>query len=217
MPRSQFIVAGAYMDGRGVDRDMEQALRWFRTSAENGHAKAAFILGFLYLEGLRIERDDAQALRWIRMAAEAGHPDALKTLEEFERSQGEPSLREALETATGQEFLDPGSCDFAIRTIAFMMTQAAQCAGDADVEENRDIYECLTWAREALRWIDEADRRCMGDAERRRLADTKAMILDDLPRFDAALKYNRGEIGAGEALQLLLDAVGSGQNWPTSE
>lgn len=65
-----------YDFGRGVARDISQAVAWYRKAAEQGYAKAQSNLGALYADGDGVGRDEAQAVAWWRKAAEQGHPRA---------------------------------------------------------------------------------------------------------------------------------------------
>ena len=69
-----------YMDGRGVEQDDAEAVRWFRLAAEQGHDNAQVDLGFMYYNGRGVEQDDAEAFRWFRLAAEQGHAGAQANL-----------------------------------------------------------------------------------------------------------------------------------------
>ncbi|MDA0262121.1 MAG: tetratricopeptide repeat protein [Proteobacteria bacterium] len=60
--------------GHGVEKDISEAVIWYRKAAEDGSALAQLKLGLNLDEGLGgVARDPAEALRWYRMAAEHGH------------------------------------------------------------------------------------------------------------------------------------------------
>ena len=61
-----------YANGLGVSRNEEEALHWYRRSAEQGVALAQFNLGLMYANGLGADRDYEQAGAWFRKAAEQG-------------------------------------------------------------------------------------------------------------------------------------------------
>lgn len=69
---AQYRVANRYRDGRDVDPDPTEALRWYRRAAEQGHAKAENNLGLMYAKGFGVEPDDLTAADWYRRAAERG-------------------------------------------------------------------------------------------------------------------------------------------------
>ena len=62
-------------------QDDEEALRWFRRAAEEGHADAQYNLGYMYLNDRGVRRNLVEAVRWYRLAAEQGHADAQKALD----------------------------------------------------------------------------------------------------------------------------------------
>ena len=62
-----------YRDGRGVLRDDQQALEWFRKAAEQGAAYAQASLGRMYESGRGVAKDETQAVQWYRKAAEQGN------------------------------------------------------------------------------------------------------------------------------------------------
>ena len=48
---AQLNVGVAYDTGHGVEKDLEQALSWYRKAAEQGYAKAQYNLGLNYYIG----------------------------------------------------------------------------------------------------------------------------------------------------------------------
>jgi uncharacterized protein len=70
---AQFDLGVLYAQGKGVQRDLTMAERWYRKSAEQGNAEAEFALGQMYSRGWGVPRDEADALRWFQMAS---NPDA---------------------------------------------------------------------------------------------------------------------------------------------
>lgn len=73
-PRAQTIVGTLYYEGRGVERDPEQAAEWYRMAAEQGHASAQAALGNMYHDGDGVPEDWEKAAEWLRKSAEQGHP-----------------------------------------------------------------------------------------------------------------------------------------------
>jgi TPR repeat protein len=70
---AQVNLGNRYAFGRGVARDPERALYWYRRAAEQGDASAQNNLGVMYANGQGVRQDDAQAVHWYRLAAEQGH------------------------------------------------------------------------------------------------------------------------------------------------
>ena len=57
----------------GVRRDYAEAVRWYRRSAEQGHALGQAFLGFMYSTGRGVRQDAAEAARWYQRSADQGH------------------------------------------------------------------------------------------------------------------------------------------------
>ena len=69
---AQVLLGDMYSRGNGVTRNDEEALRWYRMAADQGHAGAQNNLGWLYDEGRGVPADAMEAARWYRKAAVAG-------------------------------------------------------------------------------------------------------------------------------------------------
>src|ERR1700687_3622035 len=65
---AQFDLGVLYAQGRGVQRDLNEASNWNRKAADQGNAEAEFALGQLYSRGWGIPRDEIDELRWFQMA-----------------------------------------------------------------------------------------------------------------------------------------------------
>jgi uncharacterized protein len=62
-----------YLNGVGVERDVERARKWYRKSARRGEPRAMFSLGQIAYN----ERDFSDALVWFTRASQAGHTRSL--------------------------------------------------------------------------------------------------------------------------------------------
>ena len=62
-----------YRTGRGVAKDLVQALRWYRRAAEQGFAGAQANLGVMYARGQGVAANYATAAVWFHRAAVRGH------------------------------------------------------------------------------------------------------------------------------------------------
>lgn len=69
---AQFQLGLCYAKGIGVEKNLEEMMKWYRKSAEQGYAKAQGVLGLCYEHGSGIEKDEREAIRWFRKAAEQG-------------------------------------------------------------------------------------------------------------------------------------------------
>ena len=84
---AMFNLGVMYATGQGVAQDYQEALRWYRKSAEAGNANAMTNLGVMYKDGLGVAQDDQEALRWYRKAASLGSDAAKKRLNELGEQQ----------------------------------------------------------------------------------------------------------------------------------
>lgn len=75
-------VADIYTYGKGIQKDLEKAIVFLTTAAENENAKAQYKLGELYQNGNIIGKDIMKAAQWYQQAAKMGNPEARKRLEE---------------------------------------------------------------------------------------------------------------------------------------
>ena len=86
-PTAQYVLAGIYYLGRGVELDDEKAeafgraaFEGFRRLAESGDVVAIYRLSAHYYSGLGVEKDEAKATRYLEEAAKANLPAATYTL-----------------------------------------------------------------------------------------------------------------------------------------
>jgi uncharacterized protein len=63
-------------NGQGVPQDYNEAVKWFRLSAEQGDAEAQYNLGWMYYEGQGVPQDYKEAVKWYRLSAEQGNERA---------------------------------------------------------------------------------------------------------------------------------------------
>lgn len=68
---------------RGLQRDMEKAINWYKLAAEQGHAAALEILGMLYLAGSGIPKDIIKGIQCLEKASENGNLSSNLTLGEI--------------------------------------------------------------------------------------------------------------------------------------
>ena len=68
---------------RGLQRDMDKALKWYKLAADQGHSAALEILGMLYLSGSGIPKDATKGMRCLEKASENGNLSSNLTLGEI--------------------------------------------------------------------------------------------------------------------------------------
>ena len=79
---AQHDLGSAYLKGKkGLDRNIPQAVKWFRRAGEQGVAYSQYNLGLIYRQGMgEVARDESKAVQWFRKAAEQGNPRAQHAL-----------------------------------------------------------------------------------------------------------------------------------------
>jgi TPR repeat protein len=75
--KAQASLGFLYYSGKGVQRDDQQSLLWFRRAAEAGQPTAQFFLGLQYFYGKGVPRDLARAYAWCDIALTNGYSDSL--------------------------------------------------------------------------------------------------------------------------------------------
>jgi hypothetical protein len=69
---AQAYLGWMYEQGKGVQQNHVEAVRWYRKAADQEHAGAQASLGFAYFDGKGVGQDKVKAVRWYRKAAEHG-------------------------------------------------------------------------------------------------------------------------------------------------
>ncbi len=70
---SQQEVGEAYFSGKGVTKDLVEAVKWFHKAAEQGNKDAQGFLGFAYFRGEGVKKNEVEAAKWLHLAADQGH------------------------------------------------------------------------------------------------------------------------------------------------
>jgi TPR repeat protein len=77
--KAQYNVGMIYANGKGVKKDVPQAMEWYEKAAQQGNASAAYNynnLAALYLEGKNIPRNNKKAFELFKKAADKGDANA---------------------------------------------------------------------------------------------------------------------------------------------
>ena len=69
---AQWNLGYAYLTGQGAEQDDDQALEWFRKSADQGSAEGQFFMGYMYANGRSVTKNDKQAVSWYTLSADQG-------------------------------------------------------------------------------------------------------------------------------------------------
>jgi hypothetical protein len=80
-PEAQYLVGNMYERGDGVTKDINEAGKWYRLSADQKFARAEFKIGIGYAQGVGgVQKSTDEALKWITRAGCHGYKKAQKTL-----------------------------------------------------------------------------------------------------------------------------------------
>ncbi len=149
-------VANAYLDGKGVEKDPAEAVRWYRRGAAQGDPHCLYHLARAYETGLGLPADKDKADVHFRLAAAAGSADAQAILarallDENKTDEARQWLRRAaqngnqeavrllarLSTAVGPQTNAPLTDDRRLRIARLLgALDAAANARDADLLTN---------------------------------------------------------------------------------
>ncbi len=92
---AQFNVGVCSDQGQGVPKNYAEMVKWYRRSAEQGHAKAQFNIGVCYLKGEGLPKDYVRAYKWISLAAAQGHRLAIRAMPIVARRMTPAQIAEA--------------------------------------------------------------------------------------------------------------------------
>jgi TPR repeat protein len=68
------------LGGYGVSQNMDEAIKWYRKSANLGNANGQAFLGTCYLEGKGVAKDYVEAVKWYTKSADQGQNIGLYSL-----------------------------------------------------------------------------------------------------------------------------------------
>lgn len=78
----------AYLEGIGVEKDLQKALYWTTRGAEHGDRDAQCNLAWIYEEGFGVEKDIETAKHWYRASALQDHDLSIQKCKEYGVSLG---------------------------------------------------------------------------------------------------------------------------------
>lgn len=71
--KSQYAVGEMLEKGRGTERDLKAAFKWYEKASKTGYAKAEYKMGMAYLNGKGVRRNHARAFEWLSKSANKGY------------------------------------------------------------------------------------------------------------------------------------------------
>lgn len=107
---AQFRYAEMLRDGRGVAKNVREAVAWTRKAADGGLAAAQCQMGLFYMNGIGVDRDEDKAVEWLEKAAKQNQAQAQCNLGIYHaRFSNKESVRLALKwfnEAVTQDYAD---------------------------------------------------------------------------------------------------------------
>jgi TPR repeat protein len=70
---AQFCRGLCLFHGFGVEKNLEEAVKWLRKASEQNFAVAQFWLGGCYFDGKGVEKDEKEAIKWYQKSADNGY------------------------------------------------------------------------------------------------------------------------------------------------
>jgi len=91
---SQYQMGRLFIQGKDVNQNFREALKWHTKAAQQGHVKAQITLGTMHHWGRGVPQDLKRAAQWLRLPAEKGDPGAQYQLGSiFERTNPTESVK----------------------------------------------------------------------------------------------------------------------------
>ncbi|WP_112478228.1 tetratricopeptide repeat protein [Vibrio variabilis] len=89
-----------YAKGLGIEKNDDEAVKWYRRSAENGYAYGQRNLAYKYSLGEGVELDNVEAYAWASVASTNGYKTAEKLRDDLAQKLSEDELTVAQQKAT---------------------------------------------------------------------------------------------------------------------
>ena len=96
---AQFLLAGMYVEGKGVPKDASEAVKWYRKAAEQGDDGAQLSLGVCYVTGDGVGKDLAQGFAWFSISDTNGNEKAREFLATLEKEMTAEQVAEGTKIA----------------------------------------------------------------------------------------------------------------------
>lgn len=73
---AQVEIGIKYFEGKSVETDYAEALKYFKLSADQGNSRGQFLLGGMYLKGVGVTQNYEDAFKYFKLSAEQGNSEA---------------------------------------------------------------------------------------------------------------------------------------------
>lgn len=69
-------MGACYENGDWVEKNLEEAVKWYTKAANQGYAKAQYNLALSYDKGEGVAKNDSEAMKWYLKAVKNNYPQA---------------------------------------------------------------------------------------------------------------------------------------------
>ncbi len=83
-PLAECQIGYFYLEGFGVQKDLEKAFYWTERAANHGDRDGQYNLGLFYEDGIGVERDLKKAKIWYKAAAQQGQDLAINKCRDYQ-------------------------------------------------------------------------------------------------------------------------------------
>jgi len=207
LPRAKRSLGELYRDGRGVPKDLTEAVRLFRQAADQGDIVAQTDLGGMFADGLGVAKNEKEAVKWYRKAAEKNDISGQVALGVmYANGRGvSKNPREAIKWYRAAADQGSGIAQFALGSIFE--------GGFGDIARNKPI--AIEWYTRALQQGFEPARVRLTALRNERILspnEASANLLSKINRVDPALA-RAARINADVELEIVVDSNGSVKTW----
>jgi uncharacterized protein len=130
-----------YCTGTSVVRNLEEAVKWYRRSAEQGDRYAQYNLAVMLLKVRGTPPEEEEAFRWCRAAAEQGLPEAPLQLGDQYRAGNGVEEDQALARTWYEKAAAQGNADAAARLDKSPAARSGEFSGGLRSSDRR--CECV--------------------------------------------------------------------------
>lgn len=96
---AQYSLGVCYRCGDGVEKNLEEAIKWYRKAAEQGYARAQHNLGICYYNGDGVIQNNVKALAWASAEYANGDNEATKAMRVIKQKMTSTQIEQALKLA----------------------------------------------------------------------------------------------------------------------
>ncbi|MBT6401696.1 sel1 repeat family protein [candidate division WWE3 bacterium] len=96
---AQYELGLAYSQGRGVQQNYKEAVKWYRLSAEQENSNAQYSLGSMYYNGYGVLQDHVLSHMWLNISGSNGHSRAIELRNKLEKKMTPSQIEKAQEMA----------------------------------------------------------------------------------------------------------------------